>query len=38
MSYLSHLECSLTGQWYDADQVIRLSDAGQPLLARYDLT
>ncbi|MBX3054934.1 MAG: threonine synthase [Anaerolineae bacterium] len=37
MSYLSHLECSLTGQCYDADQVIRLSDAGQPLLARYDL-
>ncbi|GIK57805.1 MAG: threonine synthase [Chloroflexi bacterium] len=37
MSYLSHLECSLTGQRYDADQVIRLSDAGQPLLARYDL-
>jgi len=37
MNYLSHLECSLTGQVYDAEQVIRLSDAGQPLLARYDL-
>lgn len=37
MSYLSHLECSLTGQRHDADQVIRLSEAGQPLLARYDL-
>ena len=37
MSYLTHLECSLTGQIYDADKLIRLSDAGQPLLARYDL-
>ncbi|MCP4359396.1 MAG: threonine synthase [Chloroflexi bacterium] len=38
MSYLTHLECSLTGQAYDAEQLIRLSDAGLPLLARYDLT
>lgn len=37
MSYLTHLECSLTGERYDADQIIRLSQAGQPLLARYDL-
>ncbi len=37
MNYLTHLECSLTGQIYNADQLIRLSDAGQPLLARYDL-
>ncbi len=37
MTYLTHLECSLTGQTYDAHQLIRLSDAGQPLLARYDL-
>ena len=37
MTYLTHLECSLTGQKYDANQLIRLSDAGQPLLARYDL-
>ena len=37
MNYLTHLECSLTGKQYDADQLIRLSDAGQPLLARYDL-
>jgi threonine synthase len=37
MTYLTHLECSLTGQTYDANQLIRLSDAGQPLLARYDL-
>ncbi len=38
MSYLTHLECSLSGTTYDADRLIRLSDAGQPLLARYDLT
>jgi threonine synthase len=37
VSYLSHLECSLTGERYNADQLIRLSRAGQPLLARYDL-
>lgn len=37
MSYLTHLECSLTGRQYDAEQLIRLSDEGQPLLARYDL-
>lgn len=37
MSYLTHLECSLTGKQYDAEQLIRLSDEGQPLLARYDL-
>lgn len=37
MSYLSHLECSQTGQIYDADHLIRLSEAGQPLLAQYHL-
>lgn len=37
MNYLTHLECSLTGKSYDPDQLIRLSDAGLPLLARYDL-
>lgn len=37
MNYLTHLECSLTHQRYDADQLIRLSDAEMPLLARYDL-
>ncbi len=37
-SHLSHLECSLTGEVYDADQVMHLSPASQrPLLARYDL-
>ncbi|MBP0456369.1 threonine synthase [Streptomyces montanisoli] len=36
-SALSHLECSKTGKRYDADQVQGVSDAGAPLLARYDL-
>jgi threonine synthase len=39
MSYsaLTHLECSRTGQRYDADTVQGVSDAGVPLLARYDV-
>lgn len=37
MNYLTHLECSLTHEKYNADQLIRLSKEGQPLLARYDL-
>ncbi|HEX4976970.1 MAG TPA: threonine synthase [Nocardioides sp.] len=36
-SYLTHLECSRTGATYDADVVQGLSEAGAPLLARYDL-
>jgi threonine synthase len=36
-SALSHLECSRTGERYDADTVQGLSRAGAPLLARYDL-
>ena len=36
-SYLSHLECSRTGERYDADVVQGTSSAGAPLLARYDL-
>lgn len=36
-SRLSHLECSRTGATYDADVVQGLSEAGAPLLARYDL-
>lgn len=37
MSTLTHLECSLTGETYDADTPQNLSRAGAPLLARYDL-
>lgn len=36
-STLSHLECSKTGETYDADTLQNLSRAGAPLLARYDL-
>ncbi|MER6799656.1 pyridoxal-phosphate dependent enzyme, partial [Amycolatopsis mediterranei] len=36
-SFLSHLECSRTGERLDADVVQGLSPAGAPLLARYDL-
>lgn len=34
--FLTHLECSKTGQSYDSDSLQNLSDAGAPLLARYD--
>ncbi|MEV4053808.1 threonine synthase [Amycolatopsis sp. NPDC049688] len=36
-SFLSHLECSRTGESVTADTVQGLSPAGAPLLARYDL-
>jgi threonine synthase len=37
MSFVSHLECSLTGERYEAGQIHGLSKAGRPLLVRYDL-
>ena len=36
-SFVTHLECSLTGERYPAHQVHGLSAAGRPLLVRYDL-
>jgi threonine synthase len=36
-TYVTHLECSLTGEQYPADQLHGLSRAGRPLLVRYDL-
>ena len=36
-TFVSHLECSLTGERYPADTLQTLSKAGQPLLVRYDL-
>lgn len=36
-STLSFLECSKTGEKYDANELLNLSAAGAPLLARYDL-
>lgn len=37
MSYVTHLECSATGEHHPARQVHNLSRAGKPLLVRYDL-
>ena len=37
MTFVSHLECSATGKTYAADELHGLSDAGKPLLVRYDL-
>jgi threonine synthase len=36
-SFVTHLECSYTGKSYPADQLHGLSEAGKPLLVRYDL-
>src|SRR5687767_1121365 len=35
--FVTHLECSLTGEHYPAGAVHNLSRAGKPLLVRYDL-
>ena len=35
--FMTHLECSLTGERYDAGQPHNLSRAGKPLLVRFDL-
>ena len=37
MSFVTHLECSMTGERYEADRLQGLSRAGRPLLVRYDL-
>jgi threonine synthase len=34
---VTHLECSLTGERYQAGEIHNLSRAGKPLLVRYDL-
>jgi threonine synthase len=36
-TFVTHLECSLTGERYPADTLQGLSRAGRPLLVRYDL-
>jgi len=36
-TFVTHLECSLTGEHYPADTRQTLSRAGRPLLVRYDL-
>jgi threonine synthase len=36
-TFVTHLECSQTGEKYPADAIHNLSRAGKPLLVRYDL-
>ena len=36
-TFVSHLECSLTSERYQADTLHNLSREGKPLLVRYDL-
>ena len=36
-TFVTHLECSETGERYAADEIHNLSRAGKPLLVRYDL-
>jgi threonine synthase len=36
-TFVTHLECSWTGEVYEADQPHNLSRVGKPLLVRYDL-
>ncbi len=36
-TFVSHLECALTGERYEADRLHGLSAAGRPLVVRYDL-
>ena len=37
MTTITHLECSVTGEHYEAGKLHNLSSGGWPLLARYDL-
>lgn len=36
-TFVTHLECSISGERYEADVIQGLSQAGRPLLVRYDL-
>ncbi len=36
-TFVTHLECSMTGERYEADVLHGLSRVGKPLLVRYDL-
>ena len=36
-TFVTHLECSMTGELYPADALHNLSRVGRPLLVRYDL-
>jgi threonine synthase len=36
-TFVTHLECSMTGERFTADELHGLSNVGRPLLVRYDL-
>ena len=36
-NFVTHLECAMTGERHEANQIHNLSRAGKPLLVRYDL-
>ncbi len=36
-TYVTHLECGMTGERFEPDQLHSVSSAGKPLLVRYDL-
>jgi threonine synthase len=36
-TFVTHLECAMTGEKHEADEIHNLSKAGKPLLVRYDL-
>ncbi|WP_076068701.1 threonine synthase [Sphingomonas montana] len=36
-TFVTHLECSMTGERFEADRLHGLSNVGRPLLVRYDL-
>src|ERR1700733_2856140 len=36
-NFVTHLECGLTGERYEAGKIQGLSKVGRPLLVRYDL-
>jgi threonine synthase len=36
-TFVTHLECAMTGERYEADRLHGLSRVGRPLLVRYDL-
>ena len=36
-TFVTHLECGMTGERVAADQIHNLSAAGKPYLVRYDL-
>ncbi len=36
-TFVTHLECSMTGERYESNKILGLSKIGRPLLVRYDL-